>query len=62
MNQLRALRRALSLRLTDAAGATGIAANRISLAERGMGYLTPRERLAVETFLRARLDSKRGAA
>jgi hypothetical protein len=54
----RAIRRALDLRLVDVQRATGVAAEKLSLAERGLARLTDLERRAVESFLRARLTSE----
>jgi transcriptional regulator with XRE-family HTH domain len=58
VNDIRAVRRALNLRLTDVAGAVGITASRLSLAERGLTRLNSIELRAVENFLRARLASE----
>jgi transcriptional regulator with XRE-family HTH domain len=60
VNDIRAIRRALNLRLTDVAGAVGITATRLSLAERGMTRLSHLEQRAVEKFLRSRLASEIG--
>jgi transcriptional regulator with XRE-family HTH domain len=49
---MRSLRRALNLRLTDVSRATGIAAARISEAERGLTRLKATEQRAVMNFLR----------
>ncbi len=54
----RSLRRALDLRLVDVQRATGVSAQRLSLAERGLARLTDLERRAVESFLRERLASE----
>jgi hypothetical protein len=55
---IRSIRRALDLRLVDVQRATGVAADRLSLAERGLARLTELERRAIENFLRGRLDSE----
>ena len=54
---IKAIRRFLGIRLIDLERATGIRADRISEAERGLTRLSPSERRAVENFLRARLAS-----
>jgi transcriptional regulator with XRE-family HTH domain len=54
----RSLRLALELRQIDVQRATGISADRISQAERGLVQLTDRERRSIENFLRARLRSE----
>ena len=52
----RTVRRFLELRLVDLSNATGISVYRLSLAERGLAPLHPTELVAVESFLRERLD------
>lgn len=52
---MRAIRRFLNLRLTDVERATGIAAARISEAERGLTRLTRSEERAVTNFLKMKL-------
>jgi len=52
---MRSIRRFLNLRLTDVERATGIAAARISEAERGLTGLTRAEEHAVSTFLKMKL-------
>lgn len=55
---IRSVRRALDLRLVDVSRAVGIAASRLSLAERGLTRLTTTERRAVEDFLAQRVKSE----
>jgi hypothetical protein len=52
---MRAIRRFLNLRLTDVERATGIAAARISEAERGLTRLTRAEERVVSEFLKRKL-------
>ena len=52
---MRAIRRFLNLRLTDVERATGIAAARISEAERGLTRLTRAEERAIVNFLKMKL-------
>jgi transcriptional regulator with XRE-family HTH domain len=52
---MRSIRRFLNLRLTDVERATGIAAARISEAERGLTRLTRAEERAVKNFLQMKL-------
>ena len=51
----RSVRRFLNLRLIDLERATGIAAARLSEAERGLTRLKPAEQRAVMNFLRLKL-------
>jgi hypothetical protein len=51
----RPVRRFLNLRLTDVERATGIAAARVSEAERGLTQLKPTEECAVTNFLKMKL-------
>jgi transcriptional regulator with XRE-family HTH domain len=52
----RNVRRYLNLRLQDVARATGISAQRLSQAERGLVRLRPSEAVAVRNFLRMKLS------
>jgi transcriptional regulator with XRE-family HTH domain len=52
---MRAIRRFLNLRLTDVERATGIAAARISEAERGLTRLSRSEERIVSDFLKRKL-------
>jgi hypothetical protein len=54
---IKAVRKFIGLRLIDLERATGIRAERISEAERGLTQLSPSERRTIENFLRARLTS-----
>jgi hypothetical protein len=56
----RSVRRFLNLRLVDLERATGIAAARLSEAERGLTRLKPAEQRAVMNFLRAKLAGALG--
>ena len=59
-SRLRPVRNFLGLRLTDVERATGVRADRLSQAERGLGRLTRGEFLAVFNFLRERLADELG--
>lgn len=55
---IRSVRLALELRQIDIQHATGVSAQRLSQAERGLVQLSDLEKQAIEMFLRARLTSE----
>lgn len=59
-SQLRPVRNFLGLRLRDMERATGVRAERLSQAERGLVHLTRGELTAVVNFLRERLADELG--
>lgn len=59
-SQLRPIRNFLGLRLRDVERATGVRADRLSQAERGLTRLAPGELTAVANFLRERIADELG--
>lgn len=59
-SQLRPVRNYLGLTLPDVERATGVRAERLSQAERGLARLSPGELTSVVNFLRERLSDELG--